>query len=191
MGGLLERVKAPPAKSPDRSRSKQKTLVPLPSELQASPLSPSATRPVCANHFEPLPARTVTPFDHFAWPSEADPSASASGSALGLTASEFFYAPLPFDRDLVESMQSLSSQSEIHETTLPGMHMHTYLVPFSPTDGDPFARVWMDETNATSRFCSVPTMVEQRVIFLIYLMYLLFYLFGQCLDLMSNCIINT
>jgi hypothetical protein len=88
-------------------------------------LSPTSARPVPANHFDPLPTRTTTPFDHFAWPTELDPAASAGGSALGLTASEFFYAPLPFDKDLVESMQSLSSLSEMHDVTLPGTHLQT------------------------------------------------------------------
>jgi hypothetical protein len=78
------------------------------------------------NYFEPLPAQSSTPFDHFEWPTEVDPSASAGSSALGLGihASEFFYAPLPFDRDLVESMQSLSSLSEMQDATLPGTHIY-------------------------------------------------------------------
>jgi hypothetical protein len=174
MGGLLERVKAPPANPPRRSRSNRKTSVLANPELpQTSPQPASQpnfnTR--SANHFEPLPARTTTPFDHFAMPSEVDPTASASGSALGLTASEFFYSPLPFDRDLVESMQSLSSQSEMHDATLPGMHIHTYLASPDPTDMAIFARVWMDETNAAGGLCSVPTVVERRVIFAICLIW--------------------
>jgi hypothetical protein len=47
--------------------------------------------------------------------------AGTTGSALGLTASEFFYAPLPYDSDLLESMQSLSSLSEMSDAMLPGM----------------------------------------------------------------------
>jgi hypothetical protein len=80
---------------------------------------------VSMNYFEPLSAQPSAPFDHFAWPTEVDPSASAGDSALGLGlhASEFFYAPLPFDRDLVESMQSLSSLSEMQDATLPGTHI--------------------------------------------------------------------
>lgn len=191
MGGLLERVKAPPANPPRRSRSNRKT-----SALATPELSQTSSRPATqhnsANHFEPLPARTTTPFDHFAMPSEVDPTASASGSALGLTASEFFYSPLPFDRDLVESMQSLSSQSEMHDATLPGMDIHTYLVSSDPTDRGLFARVWMDETNATGGLCSVPTMVGRRVIFancLIWVhMYLLFFPFRAMSRLVSNCI---
>ena len=83
------------------------------------------------NYFEPLPAQPSTPFDHFAWPTEVDLSASAGSSALGLGlhASEFFYAPLPFDSDLVESMQSLSSLSEMPDATLPGMHIYILLSP--------------------------------------------------------------
>jgi hypothetical protein len=115
--GLFDHVKTPPAKNP-RSRSKRKT----------APANPSPS----ANHFEPLPvAQTSTPFDHFAWPTEVDPSASADSSALGLHgvhASEFFYAPLPFDSDLVESMQCLSSLHEVNNATLPGMHLYPYLV---------------------------------------------------------------
>jgi hypothetical protein len=86
-------------------------------------------------HFEPLPAQASTPFDHFAWPIEVDvdPSASVDTSALGLHASEFFYAPLPFDRELVESMQSLSSLSEMHDATLPGTHPLTSCLPISLT----------------------------------------------------------
>jgi hypothetical protein len=136
MGGLLERVKAPPAKPPRRSRSNRKTSVLGISELPQTNSQPSsATQPISANHFEPLPARTTTPFDHFAMPSEFDPAASASSSALGLTASEFFYSPLPFDRDLVESMQSLSSQSEMHDAALPGRHMHPVLYLPIPLTG--------------------------------------------------------
>jgi len=96
--------------------------------LPSNSLSPTTAQPTLVSHFEPLPARTTTPFDHFAWSTEIDPSASADSSALGLTASEFFYAPLPFDSDLVESMQSLSSLSEMHDATLPGTHVHAYLV---------------------------------------------------------------
>lgn len=128
MGGLLERVKTPPAKPPRQSRSKRKASGMVASEQHAKQLSPIATQHISANHFEPLPTRTTTPFDHFAWPTELDPSASVEGSALGLTASEFFYAPLPFDRDLVESMQSLSSLPEMHDASLPGMHAPTYVV---------------------------------------------------------------
>jgi hypothetical protein len=82
------------------------------------------------DYFEPLPAQPSTPFDHFAWPTEVDSSPSAGSSALGLGlglhASEFFYAPLPFDRDLVESMQTLSSLSEMQDETLPGTHIYSY-----------------------------------------------------------------
>jgi hypothetical protein len=87
---------------------------------------------VSMNYFEPLPAQPSAPFDHFAWPTEVDPSASAGDSALGLGlhASEFFYAPLPFDRDLVESMQSLSSLSEMQDATLPGTHIYIYPLAF-------------------------------------------------------------
>jgi hypothetical protein len=88
------------------------------------------------DYFEPLPAQPSAPFDHFEWPTEVDSSASAGGSALGLGlhASEFFYAPLPFDRDLVESMQSLSSLSEMQDATLPGTHIYSYPSIASNTD---------------------------------------------------------
>jgi len=120
MGGLLEAVKAPPTK-PSRTRSKRKTSGLPASEPLANPVPPpKATHLISANYFDPLPTRTITPFDHFALPTEVDPSASAGGSALGLTASEFFYSPLPFDRDLVESMQSLTSLPEMHDASLPG-----------------------------------------------------------------------
>ena len=122
IGGLLERVRTPPAKPPRSSRSNRK--IPEFSATQhqhQTNLSSIATQPAPINYFEPLPARTTTPFDHFAWPTEADPLAGAGGSALGLTASEFFYAPLPFDSDLLESMQSLSSLSEMSDAMLPGM----------------------------------------------------------------------
>lgn len=46
-------------------------------------------------------------------------------SALGIHASEFFYAPLPFDSDLVESM---SYVSDMHDTALPGTHKYTYII---------------------------------------------------------------
>jgi hypothetical protein len=122
-------VKTPPAKPPRPSRSKRKNPgTAAPELLPANSLSPTTTQPTLTNYFEPLPTRTTTPFDHFAWSTEVDPSASAGYSALGLTASEFFYAPLPFDRDLVESMQSLSSLSEMHDASLPGAHVYVYLV---------------------------------------------------------------
>lgn len=120
IGGLLERVKRPPVKP---FRSKGKISGPPPPELHANVPPAPAPQSVSVNHFEPLPARITTPFDHFAFSTEVDPSASASGSALGLTASEFFYSPLPFDSDLVESMQSLSSISEMHDAMLPGTHL--------------------------------------------------------------------
>ena len=90
------------------------------------------------NYFEPLPVQPPTPFDHFEWPTEVDPSASAGSSALGLGlhASEFFYAPLPFDRDLVESMQSLSSLSEMQDATLPGTQIYNYPLSFNRTNPD-------------------------------------------------------
>ncbi|KAF8271195.1 hypothetical protein EI94DRAFT_1797367 [Lactarius quietus] len=121
LGGLLERVKTPPTTSFRQSRSKRKSPG-FSATVHHANHSPPVTRPTAANlnYFEPLPKRTTTPFDHFAFPSESDPSALASTSALGLTASEFFYAPLPFDRDLLESMQSLSSLPGIHDAMLPG-----------------------------------------------------------------------
>jgi len=140
IGGLLERVKTPPAKPLRPSRSKRKNPGTVASELLPSnSLSPTAAQPTLVNHFEPLPARTTTPFDHFAWSTEIDPSASADSSALGLTASEFFYAPLPFDRDLVESMQSLSSLSEMHDATLPGFG---WMKQMPPADFTQYQQQW-------------------------------------------------
>jgi len=126
MRGLFERVKSQPAKI-TRSRSRRKTLgqpAPTP-ELCANGQPPQQLKPVSMNHFEPLPAQPSTPFDHLAWPTEVDSSASFGSSALGLGlhASEFFYAPLPFDSDFVESMQSLSSLSEMQDASLPGTHI--------------------------------------------------------------------
>jgi len=142
IGGLLERVKTSPAKPPRSSRTKRKTQGTVAYELLPSnSLSPTATQPSLVNHFEPLPApRTTTPFDHFGWSStDIDPSAPAGGSALGLTASEFFYAPLPFDRDLVESMQSLSSLSEMHDATLPGFG---WMKQMPPADFAQYQQQW-------------------------------------------------
>ncbi|KAH9041647.1 hypothetical protein EDB85DRAFT_2242516 [Lactarius pseudohatsudake] len=121
VGGLLERVKTPPATSYRQSRSKRKSPGFSATGHQAN-LTPPVARPAppTVNYFEPLPKRTTTPFDHFAFPTESDPSALTTTTALGLTASEFFYAPLPFDNDLLESMQTLSSLSEMHDTILPG-----------------------------------------------------------------------
>jgi hypothetical protein len=131
IGGLLERVKSPPTKPPRSSRSKRKNPE-FSATLHPTTLSPVSAQPPL-NYFEPLPARTTTPFDHFAWPTDADPLAggASEGSALGLTATEFFYAPLPYDSDLVESMQSLSSLSEMSDTMLPGTHAHRYRKSFS------------------------------------------------------------
>lgn len=124
IGGLLERVKTPPAPSYRPSRSKRRSPGFSATGHHAN-LAPPVARPTAAlNYFEPLPKRTTTPFDHFAFPTESDPSALTT--ALGLTASEFFYAPLPFDNDLLESMQSLSSLSEMHDAMLPGVHASTY-----------------------------------------------------------------
>jgi hypothetical protein len=133
--GLFERVKTPPAKI-SRSRSKRKTLGQPASarELCANVQPPQQPiKPVSMNYFEPLPAQPPTPFDHFELPTEVDPSASVDSSALGLGlhASEFFYAPLPFDRDLVESMQSLTSLSEMQDATLPGTHIYSYRLSFN------------------------------------------------------------
>jgi hypothetical protein len=121
LGGLLDRVKTPPTTSHRRSRSKRKSPGSS-STVHHANLSPPVTRQAAANlnYFEPLPKRTTTPFDHFAFPTESNPSAVASASALGLTASEFFYSPLPFDPDLLQSMQSLSSLPGIHDSILPG-----------------------------------------------------------------------
>ena len=116
-------MKNPPATSYRPSRSKRKSPGFSATGHHANLASPAA-RPAAAtlNYFEPLPKRTTTPFDHFAFPTESDPPALASTTALGLIASEFFYAPLPFDSDLLESMQSLSSLSEMQDAMLPGMH---------------------------------------------------------------------
>lgn len=120
LGGLLDRVKTPPTR-PSRSKRKNPGFS---STVHRANLSPPMERHAAANlnYFEPLPKRTTTPFDHFALPAESDPSAVASTTALGLTASEFFYSPLPFDSDLLQSMQSLSSLPGIHDSMLPGMH---------------------------------------------------------------------
>jgi hypothetical protein len=117
------------------------------------------------NYFEPVPAQPSTPFDHFGWPTEVDPSAPAAGSALGLGlhASEFFYAPLPFDRDLVESMQTLSSLSEMQDATLPGTHMHRYPLLSIASTLTFSLRICMDEANASRGFWSGPTTNEQCV----------------------------
>ncbi|KAH9064023.1 hypothetical protein EDB87DRAFT_1701527 [Lactarius vividus] len=121
IGGLLERVKTAPATSYRPSRSKRKSPGFSTTGHHVN-LTPPVARPAphIVNYFEPLPKRTTTPFDHFAFPTESDPSALTTTTALGLTASEFFYAPLPFDNDLLESMQTLSSLSEMHDTMLPG-----------------------------------------------------------------------
>ncbi|KAH9168828.1 hypothetical protein EDB89DRAFT_2073548 [Lactarius sanguifluus] len=121
IGGLLERVKTPPATSYRPSRSKRKSPGFSATGHRVN-LTPPVARPATptTNYFEPLPKRTTTPFDHFAFPTESDPSALTTTTALGLTASEFFYAPLPFDNDLLESMQTLSSLSEMDDTMLPG-----------------------------------------------------------------------
>lgn len=119
IGGLLEHVKTPTATSYRTPRSKRKSSGFSATGHYAN-LAPPVARPAPMNYFEPLPKRTTTPFDHFAFPTESDPLALASTTALGLTASEFFHAPLPFDSDLLESMQSLSSLSEMHDAVLPG-----------------------------------------------------------------------
>jgi hypothetical protein len=127
--GLFERVRTPPGKI-SRSRSKRKApgrLAPAPELSTNVQPREHPMKPVSMNHFEPLavPQRS-TPFDHFAWPTEVDPSAGGSALGLGLHASEFFYSPLPFDSDLVESMQSLSSLSEMQDATLPGTHIYSH-----------------------------------------------------------------
>lgn len=152
----------PPAKIPRSSRSKRKTSEKSTPDLRVNLSPPQATRRFPANHFEPVPTQASTPFDHFAWP-EVDPSAGSS--ALGLNASEFFYAPLPFDSDLVESMQSLSYLSEMHDTALPGTHLYTYLVSSNCMNAALFLRICMDETNAPRGFRSVPTTNGRRVQF--------------------------
>jgi hypothetical protein len=123
ISGLLERVRTPPTTSYRSSRSKRKSPG-FSATVHHANLTPPVARPAVAslNYFEPLPKRTTTPFDHFAFSTESDPSALAGTGALGLTASEFFHSPLPFDNDLLESMQSLSSLSGIHDSVLPGVH---------------------------------------------------------------------
>ncbi len=113
-------------------------------------------QPVSMNYFDPLPAQPSTPFDHFAWPTEVDPSAPAGTSALGLHASEFFHAPLPFDSDFVESMQSLSSLSEMQDATLPGTNLYILLVSSNHINAL-CLRLCVDETNASRGFWLVPT----------------------------------
>ena len=157
LGGLLERVKTPPPAISHRpSRSKRKSPG-FSAPVHHANLSPPVARPAAANlnYFEPLPKRNTTPFDHFAFPTESDPSAPASTTGLGLTASEFFYSPLPFDNDLLESMQSLSSLSEIHDAMLPGVHAplaHYFRIVF---DENNLYRFWLDETNAPYRLRAV------------------------------------
>jgi hypothetical protein len=109
IGGLLECVKTPPAKSTCSSRSRWRNLKISTTEHQLT-LYPLAVQPPSINYIKPLPAQSSTPFDHFVLPTNTDPLACVGGgSALGLTALEFFYAPLPFYSDLLESMQWLSS----------------------------------------------------------------------------------
>ena len=125
IAGLLERVRTPPTNSYRSSRSKRKSPG-FSATVHHANLTPPVSKPAVANlnynYFEPLPKRTTTPFDHFAFSTESNPSALADTGALGLTASEFFHSPLPFDSDLLESMQSLSSLSGIHDSVLPGDH---------------------------------------------------------------------
>ncbi|KAI0267719.1 hypothetical protein BC834DRAFT_821940 [Gloeopeniophorella convolvens] len=125
IGSLLEHVKTPPPAKLRSSRSKRPSpdppaasantdasLAPPPIQTQANPI----------NYFDPLPPRFSTPFDHFGMPTENDQAAVASGgSALGLMASDFFYAPLPLDNDLLQSMQSLSSLPDMQGSMVPGM----------------------------------------------------------------------
>jgi hypothetical protein len=160
--GLFDHVKTPPAKNP-RSRSRRKISGQAAHEIPANPTPPQATISPSATHFEPLPAVQIsTPFDHFAWPTEVDPSAAvdhSSGLGLhGVHAHEFFYAPLPFDSDLVESMQSLSSLHEMDDVTatLPGEQ--ALVRPsrvFQSHRRCPFFRICMDEANAPHGFWSV------------------------------------
>ena len=130
IGGLLERVKTP--YRPSRSKRKSPGFSATGNHAN---LAPPVARPAAAtvNYFEPLPKRTTTPFDHFAFSTESDPLALASTTTPALTASDFFYAPLPFDNDLLESMQSLSSLSDMHDAMLPGVHaslIHCFRVRF-------------------------------------------------------------
>jgi hypothetical protein len=146
IGGLLERVKTPPAKSTRSSRSRRRNPEISTTEHQIT-LSPLAVQPPPINYFEPLPAQSTTPFDHFAFPTDIDPLACVGGgSALGLTASEFFYAPLPFDSDLLESMQSLSSLPEMSDAMLPGMDAYTQPKFSDRPDAAPFSGFgWMKQ----------------------------------------------
>ncbi|KAI0058645.1 hypothetical protein BV25DRAFT_1829880 [Artomyces pyxidatus] len=130
IAGLLESVKAARTgpKRMNRRRSKRQLRASqgtIPEDVQVSQFQYQVEQPAPSEYFAPLKSRPTTPFDHFATYSEGQRSgavAQEGGNAmgtLGMEASEFFRAPLPFDSEMLQSMQSLSSLSDT-QTMLPG-----------------------------------------------------------------------
>jgi len=98
-------------------------------QLQPYPVVRPVARPrmqVQTDYYDPMPEQAYTRFDHFSLSSGASsavPSPSNVGmhsGVSGMDASTFFASPLPFDSDILHSMQSVSSLSDMHGTLLPG-----------------------------------------------------------------------
>ncbi|KAA1467573.1 hypothetical protein DENSPDRAFT_901490 [Dentipellis sp. KUC8613] len=112
--GLLKSVLETPSGNASKPKSKassmQRSLPSSPPSL--SPHSAHVTPP--KSHFAPLPHVPSLPFDHYAAPANTQMqydgySATAdTNNALAMNTSEFFRAPLPYDQEFLQSMQSVT-----------------------------------------------------------------------------------
>jgi len=112
-----------------RNKSDDSTRVELPSTVYTHP-SPTGSSPAPAesalsfDNFAPIGA--VDPFvPEFAVTSQSMNFASNGSNGTNAMLTEFFQPPLPFDNDILRSMQSMTDPSVWHDDTLSGLNWST------------------------------------------------------------------
>ncbi|KAI0321788.1 hypothetical protein OF83DRAFT_189903 [Amylostereum chailletii] len=152
ISGLLDHVKNQPAVAAGRTRqrlSKLHSVAPSQSRSQShgeqeqTRTHPQTTHAL-SEYYPPLPPRASTPFDHFAISIEVNHFTAASAPAdqqlynpRAMDASTFFNSPLPFDNEMLQSMQSVSSLENMHDTMMPGFAWMGQLPPMNTSYGFP------------------------------------------------------
>ena len=108
--------------------------IPADTTYRKPPVPPPAqTKPMelTREFYAPLPPPATTPFDHLALPQDGHPYAAVAApvqvhqvphqpQVRPIEPSAFFSSPLPFDSEMILSMQSVSSLANMHDTMMPG-----------------------------------------------------------------------